>query len=332
MDYAPIIIPTLNRQEHLKRCVESLRNNPGSEKTDLFISVDYPPNEKYFDGYEDVKNYGRTIDGLNDVKIYMQDHNLGPAGNWNFLKNTIIDSYETFIESEDDNEFSPNFLAYINKGLELYKDNESITAICSSNEDFIRNTTYRSNYYKLKWQNARGIGTWFYKEKIIAQSITDDIMELILNDKGSQKKILSENTTLYQAISLFLTGGMPAMKDKNGNITPMDYTRSIYNILNDKYCIYPVISKSRNWGYDGSGENTPNDNSYDPKKIVIDENVSFDFIKADDFNEVCKEASNNQRRSHSVDTLPYIRARIIMFLHNNLNEKTFKKISSLLTK
>ncbi len=330
MKYAPIIIPTLNRVTHLKRCIESLKRNPGSEKTDLYISVDYPPNEKYTDGYEDIKNYVRTIDGFNDVKIYIQDHNLGPADNWAFLKNTIRDSYETFIESEDDNEFSPNFLEYINKGLELYKDNESITAICSSNEGFIRNTTCRSNYFKLKWQNARGIGSWFDKEKIIVQSITNDITDLILNDKSRQKKIRLENPTLYQAISLFLTGEMPAVKDKTGNITPMDYTRSIYNILYDKYCIYPVISKSRNWGYDGSGENCPNDNSYDPMNILIDKNDSFDFIKAEDFNEVCKEASKNQRTAYSVDTLPYTRARLIMFLNNNLNEKMFNKAIKLL--
>ena len=54
---APIIIPTLNRHEHLKKCIESLQKNKLAKQTELFISVDFPPNEKYKVGYEKVVEY-----------------------------------------------------------------------------------------------------------------------------------------------------------------------------------------------------------------------------------------------------------------------------------
>ncbi len=36
MVYAPIIIPTLNRYEHLKRCVKSLQQNGWAKYTELY--------------------------------------------------------------------------------------------------------------------------------------------------------------------------------------------------------------------------------------------------------------------------------------------------------
>lgn len=48
----PICIPTCNRYEHLKRCVESLSKCTLASETDLIISVDYPPSDKYVDGNE----------------------------------------------------------------------------------------------------------------------------------------------------------------------------------------------------------------------------------------------------------------------------------------
>lgn len=40
---APILIPTLNRYEHLKRCVESLAKNKLAKESELVIGLDYPP-------------------------------------------------------------------------------------------------------------------------------------------------------------------------------------------------------------------------------------------------------------------------------------------------
>ena len=47
MEYAPITITTLNRYEHFVRCIQSLENNGLAKETELFISVDFPPSDKY---------------------------------------------------------------------------------------------------------------------------------------------------------------------------------------------------------------------------------------------------------------------------------------------
>ena len=45
--YAPVCIPTCNRYNKLKKCIESLIANKEAKKTELYISVDYPPEERF---------------------------------------------------------------------------------------------------------------------------------------------------------------------------------------------------------------------------------------------------------------------------------------------
>ena len=41
-NYYPIVIPTLNRYEHFKKCVESLARNTHADKTELIVGVRLP--------------------------------------------------------------------------------------------------------------------------------------------------------------------------------------------------------------------------------------------------------------------------------------------------
>ena len=52
MEYAPVCIVTLNRYEHFRKCLESLEQCTGANKTEVFVSLDYPPSEKYIEGWK----------------------------------------------------------------------------------------------------------------------------------------------------------------------------------------------------------------------------------------------------------------------------------------
>ena len=105
MEYAAVIIPTLNRKKHLKRCIESLQRNSDAKSTDLYISVDFPPAEKYQKGYPEVCEYVKTITGFATVNLYYQDKNLGPGLNRKFLEEKIAEKHDKYIFTDDDNEF-----------------------------------------------------------------------------------------------------------------------------------------------------------------------------------------------------------------------------------
>ena len=57
MIYAPVIIPTLNRYEHFKNCLESLEACVGADFTDVYVALDYPPSEKYVEGWKKIDIY-----------------------------------------------------------------------------------------------------------------------------------------------------------------------------------------------------------------------------------------------------------------------------------
>ena len=98
MIYAPIIIPTLNRYNHLKDCIESLKKNAWAHYTTVYISLDYPPNKKYEDGYKKIKNYLESgIEGFSDVVVIEQKKNLGPIENPLFLENYVLQKYDRYI-------------------------------------------------------------------------------------------------------------------------------------------------------------------------------------------------------------------------------------------
>lgn len=56
MTYAPVVKATLNRHEHLKCALESLKKDAWSKYTDVYISIAYPPSDKYRSDYEKVSD------------------------------------------------------------------------------------------------------------------------------------------------------------------------------------------------------------------------------------------------------------------------------------
>ena len=264
---APVIIPTLNRNEHLKQCITSLQNNKLAKETDLYISVDYPPAEKYREGYEKVLKYleGKIV-GFKNVYIYYQKNNLGPSENSVFLQKIVLEKYEKYIYTEDDNIFSPNFLEYMNQCLEKYKDDETIFAIGGYS-------------YPIHWSDDRdaiikqsmnftawGYGAWKEKnDKEICFSRAE-IFDYLKNFHNA--KVFYRNNRVLFNHAVYIASGKHylALLD-NGDLRHIDAVKGIYMFINKKSMILPALSKVRNAGHDGSGQNckgtSKNDNTSD---------------------------------------------------------------------
>lgn len=252
MEYAAVIIPTLNRINHLQRCVESLKKNSEAKNTDLYISVDYPPNEKYFSGYDEVKNYVIKIDGFHNVFTYFQEKNLGPGLNRQFLEKKISSLHDKYVFTDDDNEFSLNFLAYVNWGLEKYKDDDNIYAICSKT-DFKSEGYLSSDYMLLPSYTPYGAGHWLHKNLYCSKYLQQKNIEKIYKSIYLRRKINMFKPFLLYQLSTDALRMNPDMRGKKDNISYIDIWENVYCIINDKKCVLPVINKSINWGRDGSG-------------------------------------------------------------------------------
>lgn len=266
--YAPIIIPTLCRYEHFRRCIESLSRCTGADRTELYIGLDLPIKESHKDGYEKINKYVDTITGFKAVHIFRREVNYGPIQNGLDLRKQVEKHFDRYISTEDDNEFSPNFLEYMNKGLERYKDAPNVLAICGYSYPFKhwKNIEdYEYNAYPIHAFCAWGTGTWVKKRIpsfVNSKSAYDLIHSWHLVYKMFKKR---QHITIHRLL----------FRHKNAY---GDLMLRAYCVLNDVYCIFPVQSKVRNHGFDGSGENCIVSSSYTDQEI--DEQAYFEF---DDF-------------------------------------------------
>lgn len=153
MIYAPIVIPTLNRDKHFRRLIDSLQANGWAKYTDVYIALDYPPDSRYSVGYERICKFLDEYDGspFKSFNVVKRTYNYGVGKNGrDLIETVIIPRYDRWIFSEDDLEFSPNFIEYMDKSLERYADDESVQAICGYS-------------YPLRW-NVSGDSTAFFTQ------------------------------------------------------------------------------------------------------------------------------------------------------------------------
>lgn len=242
-EFAPVLIPTLNRYEHFKRCLESLERCTWAEKTDVYVALDSPPSDKYVEGWKKIDSYLKEKEQSNGFKkliVYRRKENYFFSGKGN-LATAIKDLPEgtgCYIASEDDNEFSPCFLDYMNKALTRYWDDERVTSVSGYNYP-IDMGSYEKNIYAHHQFSAWGVGRWRHKTKPFPTELAKKVMK-------SPSMILKILRTEPRMI--FVLMSMISNQQRWG-----DTLYVTDNIINGHYSIFPTVSLCRNHGHDGSG-------------------------------------------------------------------------------
>lgn len=239
MNYYPVIIPTLCRYEHLKRCVDSLAQNTHADKTELIISLDYPAKESHREGYEKILTYIDSIKGFKKVTCLKQDHNVGVWDNLMLLFDYAYTYYDAVIFTEDDNEFSPCFLDYMDKALDKYWKEDKVTGICGYLPIYYGNN-YNKEFLTLQ-SSSWGWGQWKHKSQLNDLSLSK-LIALLKSKKNALRIFLHSPRTFYQVLDMIEQRAIWE-----------DVYFTCLNILNETYQLRPYKSLVRNWGMDGSG-------------------------------------------------------------------------------
>lgn len=250
--YAPVVIPTLCRYEHFKRCIESLKDCEGARETELYIGLDYPLKPSHEEGYKNILKYiDAGIDGFKKVHVYEHPHNLGAEGNTEFLREQVYKNHSCSIWTEDDNSFSPNFLLFVNKCLSVYKDDERAFSV-SGYAYPIKELSNQNTYYLYPAYSAWGVGIWhdkFKKEYHKFNSL--DYSKSVLRSFSKSYSLLKMNPHVLTALI-----SMVVKQQLYG-----DTIFESIQALEGKYSIFPTLSKSRNYGHDGSGLHCTSDDA-----------------------------------------------------------------------
>ena len=260
MTYAPVLITTVIRYLHFRECIESLAKCVWAEHTDVFVAVDYPPSEKYWEGYNLIKGYLSTCGnlGFNSLNIVYRETNYfyTERGNIDSLRDEVFETYDRCIVSEDDNIFSPNFLVFINKGLEMYKDDATVLAIDGYRHfypiKYDHNTIFRQNVNFSAW----GYGCW--REKWI--KYVYPISQSYFRSKLSIRSILKIHRNGNAHTLCYINECYKDFVDRS------DWTIGVMMALEGLDVVMPCISLVRNMGWDGTGLNC---NSIEYKDLAM---------------------------------------------------------------
>jgi len=272
--YAPVVIPTLCRFNHFKKCIESLARCKWANRTDVFVGVDYPAKEAHWDGYKKICDYLAQVKlNFKSLNILIRNQNMGVGKNGNLatLEKEVLEKYDRFIGSEDDNIFSPNFLVFMNKGLEKFKDDKNVLAINGYRHFYPIKRA--SNSFIRQNVDFSGWGYGFWKDRM-------EKMKILKNDYFQKRfslklfwKVYKENGSnraLNFASYAFAWNGIMS-----------DSPISVYAKLEDLNVIMPAEeSLVRNIGWDDSGEHHLNNDSLAQQHLEqkISDNEDFDFV------------------------------------------------------
>lgn len=126
---APIVLFTYKRLPVTQQVVNALLENPESKLSNCIIFSDGPKNVSDVDKVLEVRNYLYTLHGFKTIEIICRDRNLGLASSFINGITEVLNRFESAIFIEDDNLVSPGFLAFMNKALNVYRDNERVSCI-----------------------------------------------------------------------------------------------------------------------------------------------------------------------------------------------------------
>ena len=111
MVYAPILIPTLCRDEHFIRCIESLKKNSWAKYTQIYVALDYPIKATQWSGYNKILDYlTGDFSEFAGMNVFKRTHNYGAHDNVVDARNKLLEEYDRFIYTDDDCEFTSHFL------------------------------------------------------------------------------------------------------------------------------------------------------------------------------------------------------------------------------
>ncbi|MBR6147689.1 MAG: glycosyltransferase family 2 protein [Lachnospiraceae bacterium] len=334
-NYASVAIPTLNRFNHLTRCLDSLRRSSYAQYTDVYIGLDYPPQDKYKEGRDQIEAYlNQDQEGFAHIYVHKFESNVGPDRNRQFLIDWIGKTHSKFIFSEDDNEFSVNYLEYMNKMLDQYESDESVVAISGYAYSMASLDVKDGCFSNPVYFAAFGFGSWINKYNNMQESMTKEWLYGFYNDHGLMKRLRYTAPNQY---CNFVKGmlGYTRLLENDGEVWKMDMTYGLYMYSEGMRMIFPVISKVKNWGYDGSGVNCE-DSEFDSSKPITHRNFGMDCQVLDD-RETCENieevsADDNMRLNEAVNrffdipTKELLRTRIAYILSRLFGIETIRKI------
>ncbi|MCE7065564.1 glycosyltransferase [Dyadobacter sp. CY326] len=266
---APIVLFCFNRPAHLAQTIEALQQNELAAESDLIIYSDGPKKQSDEALIEELRSYLKNIQGFKTIKVIKSERNNGLAASVINGVTEVLKEFKKAIVLEDDMLSAPDFLTFMNEALEAYESRNDIFSVSAYGPPISLPVNYKKDLYLAPRASSWGWGTWLNRwEK--ADWEVNAFSELTKN-KIERDKFTSGGEDLWPML----------VKQQRKVIDSWAIRWTYSQFLNNAFGVYPVHSKIRNIGTDGSGTNFTFKTGYYGSemlagKIDIDPNIQPD--------------------------------------------------------
>ncbi|TDB61376.1 glycosyltransferase [Arundinibacter roseus] len=240
---APIVVFCYNRPAHLAQTLEALRQNPLAEQSPLIIFSDGARSSAEAGLVAEVRNVINALTGFHSIQIHESSVNQGLAQSVIAGVSEVLRQYGRIIVLEDDMLCTTDFLDYINRALDTYESRADIFSVTAYTPpvDFPEN--YPHDVFLAPRASSWGWGTWQNKWEKADWTVSD--FEQIKQDIAFQKRLIQGGEDLWPML----------VKQQRGVIDSWAIRWIVTQARHLAYGVYPVRSKIKNIGTDGSGTN-----------------------------------------------------------------------------
>jgi len=238
-EFAPIAVFAFRRPDHLRRCLAALSAATGARESQLIVFCDGPRDESDRALVERTREVARAASGFASVEVVEAQRNKGLAASVIEGVTHVLADHENVIVVEDDLVVSEDFLAFMNQGLFLYRDDERVVSI----HGFLPavEASMPQSFF-LRGADCWGWATW----RESWQSVNFDGAELL------------DQLRKHPDRSQFDFGGaypyLKMLQDQvDGAIDSWAIRWYASAFLTDRYTLHPGVSLVTNIGMEGSG-------------------------------------------------------------------------------
>lgn len=275
---SPVVIFVYNRLQHTKRLLSSLEQSDLCHRTKLFIFADAKGARTKAADVEEVQNFVKNYQNnspFQKVSVAIAKEHKGLANSVISGVSGIIKRYKKVIVLEDDLIVSQDFLQFMNDALDFYQDNKRIWSIAGHTPQLAALKSYPQDIYLSFRASSWGWATWEDRWRTVDWRVREyaffrhNLIEQLLFNRGGND------------LSLMLANQMEGKIDSWA--IRWCYAQSRQN----KYTVYPAVTKVENCGLDGTGTNccrrkttgetAPSSQRCTIKQVSLDKKVLREF-------------------------------------------------------
>ncbi len=252
---APVILFAYKRPRELKATIQALRANHLAPESDLYIFADAPKRPEDAPKAAEVRQLLDEISGFRSIYRDYAETNIGCADSVIRGISYVLDRHPSAIIVEDDLITSPNFLDFMNQGLEQYEKNKRVYSVAGYTFPFQKPADHESDAYFIPRHSPWGWATWADRW----QSIDWDMVEYpaFMQDKEQQRAFMQGGSDLLNMLR----------DQMEGRADAWDIRFCFNRFKRNGLTVYPTISKVENIGF---GEEATHTNIYNRYKTELD--------------------------------------------------------------